>query len=84
MALSPLLDVDGAAAYLQIRPGTLRNWLSQGRLSYVKVGRLTRIAQAELDRYVIAHTVAGAEATNAAMALLPSHAVATRRKAVGQ
>lgn len=52
-----LLSVDEAAQYLRVRPGTLRNWLSMRRLEYVKVGRLTRIKQAALDRYIADHTV---------------------------
>ena len=56
-AISPLCDINEAAAYLKVRPGTLRNWLSAKRLGYVKVGRLTRIPRAELDRFLSAHTV---------------------------
>ena len=54
---SPLYDIDEAAAYLKLRPGTLRNWLSAKRLGYVKVGRLTRIPKLELDRFLAAHTI---------------------------
>jgi excisionase family DNA binding protein len=52
-----LLSVDEAAQYLRVSPGTLRNWLSMRRLEFVKVGRLTRISQVALDRYIAAHTV---------------------------
>jgi excisionase family DNA binding protein len=52
-----LLSVDDAAQYLGISPGTLRNWISMRRIDYVKVGRLTRLAQPALDRYIMAHTV---------------------------
>ena len=54
---SPLYDIDEAAAYLKLRPGTFRNWLSAKRLGYVKVGRLTRIPKLELDRFLAAHTI---------------------------
>lgn len=52
-----LLSVPEAAAYLGIHEGTLRNWLSARQLDYVKVGRLTKISQATLDRYIDAHTM---------------------------
>ncbi len=56
-----LYSVDEAAAYLSIRPGTLRNWLSVRRLTYVKVGRLTRISVAVLDRFIADNTVEAVE-----------------------
>ncbi len=56
-----LYSVDEAAAYLGIRPGTLRNWLSVRRLAYVKVGRLTRISVAVLDRFIADNTVEAVE-----------------------
>ena len=52
-----LLSVEEAAQYLGISPGTLRNWLSMRRIEHVKVGRLTRISCATLDRYIADHTV---------------------------
>jgi excisionase family DNA binding protein len=53
-----LLTLVEAAAYLAISPGTLRNWVSMGRIGYVKVGSLTHFTQAALDDYIAAHTVA--------------------------
>ena len=55
-----LLSVDEAAQYLRVSPGTLRNWLSMRRLEFVKIGRLTRLSQAALDRYITKHTVRAA------------------------
>ena len=57
MTRGPLLSVDEAAEYLGVRPGTLRNWLSTRRLTYVKVGRLTRLSSDTLNRYITEHTV---------------------------
>ncbi|MBZ5557032.1 MAG: helix-turn-helix domain-containing protein [Acidobacteriia bacterium] len=54
----PLLSVDEAAEYLGVRPGTLRNWLSTRRLTYVKVGRLTRLSSDTLNRFIAENTVA--------------------------
>jgi excisionase family DNA binding protein len=53
---SDLLCVDEAAQYLRVSPGTLRNWLSMRRLEFVKIGRLTRVSRAALDRYIAEHT----------------------------
>ena len=35
---SELLSVEEAAEYLRISPHTLRAWLGQGRIPYVKLG----------------------------------------------
>lgn len=56
-ALGRLLPVLEAADRLGISPGTLRNWVSMRRIEHVKVGRLTRIAQVTIDRYIAEHTV---------------------------
>ena len=53
----PLLSVDDAAAYLGVQPGTLRNWLSARRLPYVKVGRLTKLSQPDLDAFIAGHRI---------------------------
>ena len=52
-----LVSIDDAARYLGLSPGTLRNWVSMRRIEFVKIGRLTRIAQMVLDRYIAEHTV---------------------------
>lgn len=58
-ASGPLLSVEQAAVYLGVRsPGTIRNWLSERKLDYVKIGRLTRIRQSVLDRYIEQRTIA--------------------------
>jgi excisionase family DNA binding protein len=52
-----LLSVNDAAVYLGLSAGTLRNWISMRRIEHVKVGRLTRVPLAALDRYIASHTV---------------------------
>jgi excisionase family DNA binding protein len=52
-----LLPIPDAAAYLGISEGTLRNWLSCCKLTYVKVGRLTRVSQRVLDDFIRVHTI---------------------------
>ena len=36
---SHMLGYDEAAAILGVSPGTLRRWVSEGRISHVKIGR---------------------------------------------
>ena len=44
-----LHSVESAADFLGgISPSTIRSWLSQGRLTRVKIGRLTRVRESEL------------------------------------
>jgi len=60
MTITPhtgLLTVEAAAEQLGMSVGTLRNWLSMRRIEYVKVGRLTRIRQSALDRFIAEHTI---------------------------
>jgi excisionase family DNA binding protein len=51
-SLSPLLNVPEAAELLGIRPWTLRQWLSQRRIAYVKVGRLTRLRLEDIEAFI--------------------------------
>ncbi len=48
---------DEAAAYLGCRPDTLRVWVSRKRVPYVKIGRLTRFLQRDLDKWIESHRV---------------------------
>ena len=41
-----------AAGYLGCTPETLRVWVSQRRVPYIKVGRLTRFRKKDLDEYL--------------------------------
>ena len=41
-----------AAEYLGCTPKTLRVWVSQRRVPFIKVGRLTRFRQKDLDEYL--------------------------------
>ena len=49
--MQKLLNVEQAADALAIREKTVRAWIAQRRLGYVRVaGRAIRIPQAEIDR----------------------------------
>ena len=43
-----LLDVNEAAALLQVKPGTLYSWVSQDKVPHRKVGALVRFHRGEL------------------------------------
>lgn len=44
------LTVNEIAAHLKLNPQTLRNWIDQGRLPAVRIGRCIRVRRADLDR----------------------------------
>ena len=47
-----LLNVEQAAALATVKPSTIRAWLTQGRLSRVKLGRLTRIMKNDIETLI--------------------------------
>lgn len=56
-ASSPLMTQEQAAKYLGLGPKTLEVWRSRGthRIPFVKVGRLVRYLQTDLDKWIDAH-----------------------------
>ena len=46
------LTVHEVAALLKLNPQTVRNWIDQGKLAAVHVGRRVRITRADLDRVI--------------------------------
>jgi excisionase family DNA binding protein len=51
--LSPLLNVPEAAVVLGLKNAwTLYQWVSQKRISYVKIGRLTKFRQEDLAAFI--------------------------------
>ena len=51
-SMVPLLDVPQAAALLGIRPWTLRQWISQRRITFIKVGRLVKFRQVDIEGFI--------------------------------
>jgi len=47
--LHPLMTVKEASEMLRLSKNTLNNWLSQGRIKRVKIGRRTFIARQEVE-----------------------------------
>ncbi len=52
-----LITINEASEYLGISKNTLYSWVSQKKISYVKVGRLTKFDLRVLDRYIDNNTV---------------------------
>ena len=46
----PLLTIPEAAKALRLSKNTLNNWLSQGKLKRVKIGRKTFISRQEVNQ----------------------------------
>src|SRR6185312_1243172 len=44
------LTVNEIAEHLKLNPQTLRNWIDQGSLPAVRIGRRVRVRRADLDR----------------------------------
>lgn len=55
--MSNLLTMDEAAKYLGISKLTLYGWVSARKLGYVKIGRLVKFKQAQLDAWIDQHTI---------------------------
>ena len=50
--MDDLYSINAAAAKLGgVSPGTIRLWLSQGKLKRTKIGRRTMISETELQRF---------------------------------
>jgi excisionase family DNA binding protein len=55
--LPRLISVQEAARYLNLSPYTLYTMVSQRRIPYVKVGRLTKFDTGRLDEWIKQHSV---------------------------
>ena len=47
-----LISLKEAASLLSVSRSTLRRWVAQGRLPYVRLGRLVRVHVADLDALI--------------------------------
>ena len=47
-----LMTVDETAAYLRLAPWTIRHWVSQRKLPYVRLGRSVRFRRKDMERFV--------------------------------
>lgn len=47
-----LLTVDEIARILKLNPQTVRNWIDQGYLRAIRIGRRVRVPRAEFERLI--------------------------------
>jgi excisionase family DNA binding protein len=57
-----LVDVKQAATLLGLKVSTIRAWLAQRRLPFVRCGRAIRIPREALDRFIAENTIPAREA----------------------
>lgn len=50
--MEPLYDVKAAARLLSVSPWTVRAYIRQGKLRPFRIGRLVRLDEQELERFV--------------------------------
>jgi excisionase family DNA binding protein len=50
-----LLTVGEAAKLAKVAQGTIRRWLSEGKLQYQRAGRHKRIRRADLEKWLAGH-----------------------------
>ncbi len=54
---SELLTVPETAALLRLKPSTIRAWLGQRKIPFVKLGRLVRIKRSDAEALIEASVV---------------------------
>lgn len=47
-----LMTVEEAASYLRLAPWTLRHWVCQKKIPYVRLGRTVRFRRKDMERFV--------------------------------
>ena len=50
--MNSLLDVDELAKYLKLQKQTIYNWLSQRKISGIKLGGVWRFDKKEIDKWL--------------------------------
>lgn len=55
VTVQPLVSIPVGAKILDVSVWTLRQWLSQRRLAYVKVGRLTKLQLEDIQEFINTH-----------------------------
>lgn len=59
--LQPTLTVNEAARFLKLKPRTIREWISAGRLRATKIGRAYVIPEQEVSRLITADPSVGSD-----------------------
>ena len=54
---SPILANDAAAAFIGCTPSTLRSWVAEKRVPFIRLGRLVRFRRADLEDFLESNLV---------------------------
>jgi len=57
--MNQLYDVNAAARQLAVSPWTVRAYIRQGKLHPVRIGRLVRLDEEELSKFVTSNKTSG-------------------------
>ena len=57
--MNQLYDVNAAAHLLAVSPWTIRAYIRQGKLRPVRIGRLVRLDEEELSKFVASNKATG-------------------------
>lgn len=52
-----LLNIEQASKKLSVEKNTLRDWVSNRKIPYVKLGRLVRFNESELNNWISSKTI---------------------------
>lgn len=52
MEKNNLMDVQDVAIYLKLQKQTIYNWLNNGKLAGIKVGRVWRFRKSDIDKWL--------------------------------
>lgn len=47
-----LYTIEEVATYLKVDPKTVRNWIDDGKIVSIKIGRLVRIRESDLQAFI--------------------------------
>jgi excisionase family DNA binding protein len=62
--MNRLYDVNAAARQLSVSPWTIRAYIRQGKLQPIRIGRLVRLDEEELLKFVASRKAAGDRFSN--------------------
>ena len=63
---SVLMTVNEAATYLRLAPWTLRHWVCQKKIPYVRLGRSVRFRRKDMERFMTQNLHAKGDERNGA------------------
>ncbi|MBM3741101.1 MAG: helix-turn-helix domain-containing protein [Acidobacteria bacterium] len=72
-----LMTVEETAAYLRLAPWTIRHWVCQKKIPYVRLGRSVRFRRKDMERFVTQNLHGKIEERSGSNAAAASRAGAT-------